>query len=353
MSQCYRDTEGWWRAGRHEEHPADWEGACPGCEPCEPRDEQGNPLDHCTARGSCGEHVPRGVLTCNRCIGKARATLTTIETLSAVLIDEAIEVGVDSEAANLAGPAADPEAVMWRRTTAARPHFDADGILVHSFGSVAYDEELHPLSVLGTWDFMLREDYDLPTGLQVTVSRSVAFLSGLLTKFANDKHQDFPLFVREIGACRAHLEDVLHEGHRVERGARCAKCQATNLIKRYRDNDKTGAKDVWFCPAAECRDELSEGEYRLYVAREHARQADRLPAREMAVRVGVPEGTIRRWAGRRKTQETGEDPVWHPPLLRSVGVGADLRKLYRVTDVEALRDGRCAWPLDIKTGVGA
>src|SRR5690348_9354345 len=98
-------------------------------EPCR-RDEYGDPTKHCTARRTCAQHVGAGELTCARCIGRVRSTLRRIPALAALMPVVALEGGVNSEAASLAGPAADPEAWMWRRVAQRKriiEGFEGDG----------------------------------------------------------------------------------------------------------------------------------------------------------------------------------------------------------------------------------
>lgn len=91
-------------------------------DPCR-RDEYGDPTTHCTARRTCSQHVGRGELTCARCLGRVRQTIRKIAAYSP-LLPTAAELeeygrravqGVNSEAAWLAGPAADPESWMWHQ----------------------------------------------------------------------------------------------------------------------------------------------------------------------------------------------------------------------------------------------
>ena len=86
-------------------------------------DEYGDPTTHCTARRTCSQHVGFGELTCARCLGRVRQTIRKIATFSP-LLPTAAELeeygrravqGVNSEAAYLAGPAADPESWMWHQ----------------------------------------------------------------------------------------------------------------------------------------------------------------------------------------------------------------------------------------------
>jgi hypothetical protein len=78
-------------------------------------DDYGDRTRHCTARRSCAQHVGPNELTCARCIGRVRTTIRRIVDLAALMHTQAMNDGVDSEAANLSGPAADPEAWMWHQ----------------------------------------------------------------------------------------------------------------------------------------------------------------------------------------------------------------------------------------------
>lgn len=278
---------------------------CDGCEPCEP--EHG----HCKARKHCGGHLTSpGQLTCPRCIGNTRADIAEIVRLSGLLMAAAIEAGVDSEAANLAGPVADAEALSWRRLAAWEA--GADVTVLED------DDPHHPLGVLGRWDFMLREDYGPATGLRCTISRAADYLAGQLGRLAQDEEQDWPLFAREIRACRSHLEDVLAEGIRTETGAPCPACvKAPPLEKRWFTHDHSedhepGAPclgcdlgDSWRCPA--CRAVWSEVDYRRWVADDYRGNADALTAADMAMTYGIKASTLRTWAERGQVAKRGRN----------------------------------------------
>ena len=218
-------------------------------------DEYGDPTKHCTARRSCSVHIGRDELTCPRCIGRTRASIGWIVNLAALMPTEALSAGVHSEAANLAGPAADPEAWSWRKVAARQ------GVAWH-VSLLEDDDEHHPLTVLGRWAMMLAEDWghDLP---RLDVATAAAYLDRNLARLANDPEQDFPLFAREIRTCRSHLESVLHNGQAAERGAPCPDCVARErkpqrLQRRYghwceddgcekiHHADESG--DWWVCP---------------------------------------------------------------------------------------------------------
>jgi hypothetical protein len=73
--------------------------------------------EHCSARKTCPNHLAWGELTCARCLGRTRTDIAQIVQRAALMLPEALVAGVDSEAANMAGPAADPEAWMWHQIT--------------------------------------------------------------------------------------------------------------------------------------------------------------------------------------------------------------------------------------------
>ena len=274
---------------------------CEGCQPC--------PEAHCTARKGCTGHLDHAhPLTCPRCVGKVRADIREVVRLSGQLMDEAIEKGVDSEAANLAGPAADPEAWSWRRLAAWER--GADVTVLED------DDPHHPLAVLGRWDFMLRADYDQPTALRCTLERAADYLDGQLHRVAQDPEQDFALLASEVRACRGHLEDVLADGRRRETGAPCPACGvAPPLVKHYahwceredctREHDRTGAGDHWQCPA--CKARWTEAEYRLWVADDYLDNADALTAADMAMVHGIRPSTLRKRAERDPLMKRGRN----------------------------------------------
>lgn len=301
------------------EHRGECKGAdCAGCKPC--------PKTHCAMRGRCPEHVEEstGIRTCPGCIGRTRSDLSSIVDLYAVIPTEAQEVGIDTEAADLAGPAATPEQRAARR---------ARGEILEP------DDQQHPYAVLGRWDMALRESLGPQTDLFVTVTRAADYLDGVLD--GPFPHGDeFEAFASQIQSCRAHLEEVLTDSRRPEEGAPCPACRErgierpARLVKRYRDDDKTGARDRWVCP--DCSASWEEADYRLRIGGDFVAHAPALPARELADRLGVSVGTIRNWAASHKTQEVGQDPVVHMPLLRPAGRSADGRKTYLVKEALVL-----------------
>lgn len=146
--------------------------------------------------------------------------------------------------------------------------------------SLEDDDPWHPYSVLTRWQMMIEEDYGLRDTRKMTISGAVAFFARddgrFLHRFANDPDQDFPLFAREVAACLTHLEAVIHAGPRVpELGAPCPECSdeagfADRLVKRYVDEDPTGASDRWVCPV-DPGHYWSEADYGMRVGAELSR----------------------------------------------------------------------------------
>lgn len=290
---------------------------CAGCWPCHPKSDLGHPLEHCQARKRCVQHVEPGTLTCVKCVNRGRTILAKIVNLYALMPGEARHKGVESEAANLAGPAADPEAWSWRKTAASK---------AGRLATIEDDDPHHPHLVLGRWDFMLREDYDQPTSERVTVSGSAAYLDGQLARLAQDEHQDYADFLREVSTCLAHMEAVLHDGSPIERGAPCPKCGASALIRDY---GTRAGDDRWRCP--ECKEWWSDNDYRSKVTAVYVQVADRLTTSQIRETYRVAEGTVRGWAA--KVCEDGD------PLVRKRGKDESGRIVYDVADVLAVRDG--------------
>lgn len=269
-------------------------------------DSYGDPTKHCTARRTCAEHVGWGELTCARCLGRTRVDIRIIRDRAAELWPVALNGGVNSQAAMLIGPAADPKVFEARRTIARdwiyanihqsardwctddecqRRHFKTDaGNRWHKRGIenalvdlMEQDDEFHPYSVLCRWQMMLAEDYRDQLPDIMGIAGAADYLERILAKIAHDDSQDFPLFAREIRKCRNHLENVLSDSTQPERGAPCPMCKepAPRLTREYghwcTDVECTNlhyldeSGDRWQCP----RDRShwwSEYDYRRWVA---------------------------------------------------------------------------------------
>ena len=193
-------------------------------EPCK-RDEYGDPTKHCTARRTCSQHIGHDELTCARCLGRARSCIRQISALSALMLPAAIDDGVRSEAASLAGPAADPRAVAAIRfyvqghaTHAYRTEKISEATFDKILAALPDEDEWHPYSLLTRWQMMLSEDYGHPLPARLTIAGAAAYLERHLHQIAQDPEQDFALLARELRRCQSHLETVLHNSSRAERG---------------------------------------------------------------------------------------------------------------------------------------
>lgn len=267
------------------------DGGCPGCKPCE--------KDHCGMRGRCDRHVNHdaGIITCARCIGGVRTTITKIvDAYEHDLHEEAERLGVTSEAFMLIGPALAPEIVHLAKL---------------EDNPLEIDPDHHPLRVLGDWDMTVRTEYQMPTTIRRTVPRSADYLKDMLaTDFPH--RADFDRFADELKDCLTHIEAVLHDSRSREVGARCPACgtNAPRLVRRYAETDGehvigcgdvdcTGGcvelDDTWHCPA-DAAHWWTMTDYRLRVDATFVETADWLPDSEASNRTDVPRATIRSWA---------------------------------------------------------
>ena len=290
---------------------------CDGCEPC--------PERHCTSRKGCTGHLAEGIpKTCPRCIRRVRSNLELIEQLTAFADAVVATADVDDEVTVLAGPAADPVRVSEIRRYV-RGHVQTmlehgtvdDVIALRILGALPEEDPYHPYAVLGRWEMMFREAYSQPTRLKVTLSRSRAYLAGMLDTVAQDQAQDFGLFAREISECRTHLETTLSLMRKPERGAPCPLCPEDleaepkvykpRLVRRYNEGDVTGANDLWLCPKVE-EHWWYEADYRLKVGDEHLTHAKAITASQASTIHGVKASIVRVWGSKGYIAKRGTDP---------------------------------------------
>lgn len=267
---------------------------CAGCLPC--------PEPHC---GRCyREHVQGSDLTCPGCIADTRADLAAITTLCRNLPAEARAKGVDSEAMNLLGPVADPEALGHVQASIHAGRLDVGWL------SVA-DGEHHPLTFAWWWNECWREAFDHTETPAVSagfgVVQLVTYLDANLAYAAQQDELPFADFAREASACRNHLERVLHDGEQVETGAPCMELRedgeqcGTRLLRVYEGGEmpwshKDGSRaraieDGWTC--RRCHDWRSEKDYGLNLADEHLNRAQWLTAEEAGIKFNISPGTVR------------------------------------------------------------
>ena len=300
-------------------HLADCEGGtCPGCEPCVEGHCQVCGKEHTTVEG-------RGFdLTCAGCLGETRDHLNGILDKSARLLGEAIMQGLNSTAAMLAGPAADPEAWGYRRMSALAGRIDP------SYLEDCRDEQ-HPLWVLGTWDMLVRELFGQQTDVRLTMTEAARYLDGHLTRLAHHRDFSFEELAKDLEGCDQYLENILSEGERDTRGAPCLKCRKPLL------RIEKGGEYSWWCER--CKQRSTADQYRYAVGVAYRANATRLPVTDLAERIGVPAGTIRRWAAKSEHLE-GTETITTPPKLPYIGRDSQGRKVYDVATAEVLRDKR-------------
>lgn len=287
------------------EHQADCPGDCAGCEPC--------PHDHCViCRREHGDDAHP--LTCPNCVGTVRDDLEQIVDMHARLRGEAINVGTrgDRTGTVLGGDAMVMLAMTYREQTG----LAADGD--HSHESEA--DPVPPLLTLATWEDCYRDHLGHDPAPLASVEEAAGYLDLVLTRIAQAADIPFDDFARDIRQTRGRLEDVLHDGERVETGAPCPKCDRA-LVKSY---GRTEAFDRWTCPNRECGTWYLDHEYRLRVTDDYRANSDRLNAADIAAQYGVTRGSLTGWASKGLVRKRGKDQSG--------------RQLYDVGDVLAQRE---------------
>jgi hypothetical protein len=282
-------------------------------------DDNGNPVRHCRVRRRCNSHLEHGEYACPRCLAMIRTNLHDIVDKLALMSDEATEQGVNSEAANLAGPHASPpelkRRLIWQRSA---------GIEVEEL------DPNDPVTVLAVREQCIREDlgHDELVLCSPTVAQSAAYLEWVLTDLARDETQVVILsdLMAETARLVAHLDAVRHDQQGTEAGAPCPNCPVP-APKLRRQWGRQAKDDRWVCPAdrGHAWDDVS---YRKWVRDDYVSTADTLNMTDMAERTTVAPGTLRRWA----SKPTGA------PDLKPCGRDSSGRKVYRVADVEALQE---------------
>lgn len=252
-----------------------------GCLPC--------PETHCVV---CSKTHAKAA--CTGCLDDARSDLKAIGDLCASLPAEAVEKGVQSEAMMLLGPSSDPEAWRNRATSAMVGRLDA------SYLEDCRDEA-HPLWVLGTWEQVWRDHLDHYSIATVTVASAHAYLDMQIGYMAEQVEPAFDEFARELRGCRAHLENVLHDGIREERGAPCVQCEKP-MVRISGAGDKP---DSWECRT--CHREVTEDQYRFAVGAAYRAHSDRLTAADLSERTGIKASVIRVWGSRDQTIKRGRN----------------------------------------------
>lgn len=326
--------------GRHTDdcpdHKAKPKGAtdaatCDGCQPCT--------KPHCTMPSCPGRHASTDdPFVCATCVSDMRTDLDLIAKMCGFdLLDAALRTAddpADSEAVMLLGPVAWPDSWFRRRELAVA------GIAPKHYLEDARDEA-HPLFVLGTWEDAWRDWLGHDSTETITIGKSASYLNLSLTYVARQPDVPMGQFASDLRRCRGHLEDVIRDAEPEPK--KCPKCGGALVMDHeprggdyIEGNEERDYDDKWQCQRKACGQWWTQDDYRTKVEAVYGLHAPALPVSELALRTGVPRGTIQRWAGRRRI--VGEDgtPTFKPPLLRPVGRTKDGRRTYRVADVERL-----------------
>jgi hypothetical protein len=247
-------------------------------EPCK-RDSYGDPTHHCQARRTCSQHVAANEQTCARCVARTRQNIRFIREWSALLQVAALADGVNSQAANLAGPAAEVESWSWRKITAKQ------GGPWH-LSLIEDDDDWHPFTVLTRWHWMISGAYRHQLPEVLTIVNSAEYLERHLNKIAQDASDEGPDFremAGELRKCRNNIELVLHDSSRGLHGAPCPECVATGkvnprsvlllcIFSHYCEDEaceqvhyEGDTGDIWVCPRNRDHWMTAQG-YRNYAA---------------------------------------------------------------------------------------
>lgn len=242
-------------------------------QPCT-HDNYGDKTYHCTARRSCANHIGSSERTCALCIHRTKTTVKQIADLAALMPTAAIAAGIDSDAANLAGPSANPEA--WDHVQAS---IEA-GRLPATWTEDDNDSaNLHPVYLLAKWANAGRTALGLTSPAADDLVIAVGFLLTNLHTLAQREGFEFPKLAREAAKCRTHLESTIRNSHANDRGAPCPECATAGKVVRLNREyghwcedpnceqihyaDDTG--DTWRCPANRTEHAWTHQAYESYV----------------------------------------------------------------------------------------
>lgn len=254
MTQCRYDRE----AKKHvtREHLSECvDVACLGCKPCT-HDDQGNPVRHCRTRNRCTSHLGWTEQTCPVCVGKVRTNLTRILTAMSLMPAEVEQVGrTDRTAAAGYVPGASAHPGAWR----ARRLYNAK-----TGGYVEDYDEGDPWQMLGLRERMIREDLGHDHRLvSNTLAETCGYIAWVLTDLARDEQQVVVIaeLMSETARLADHLEAILRDSRKPERGAPCRSCPtpAPRLQLRpghwcddegcTRTHYADDSGDRWVCPS--------------------------------------------------------------------------------------------------------
>lgn len=191
---------------------------CPGCRPCT-TDDHGNPVRHCRVRLRCTSHLGWTEHACPTCLSKIRANLIGLLEMLALMPAEAEQQGINSEAANLAGPHADYVTAQWRLINADRA------------GETVEELDMDdPYTCLTMHERTIREGlgHDTETLVSTTISAACGYLAWVLTDLARDETHvpTLTALLADTARLKATVETAAALRKMPERGAPCPECVA-------------------------------------------------------------------------------------------------------------------------------
>lgn len=207
------------------------------------------------------------------------------------------------DAMNMLGPVANVEAWQHRYEAAEAKARDY-GAELPAYIQDQLDTETHPLLVLATWESLIREERDQVTEKSATVPSAVGFLRDSidwmfrLDEFGYQQWLGVDALETELSKVQSALENVLHAGIRVDRGADCLTCHRP-LVHEWagnHENPKTIEDDHWYCDS--CGQRSSYPQYMKAVEDQHLGRATWLSANYMLARYDIPVGTLQGWASK-------------------------------------------------------
>lgn len=237
--------------------------------------------------------------------------LTTLVDLYDQLDGEAYEHHADRElpggdALHYAGPVAPLE--DWQR------RYDLSDPKTQNWmieNNVKSDQ--HPLLVLATAVDDIRAMLDQPSDLTATVHRCADYIRAHLDDITPEgAWLPIRAFVKQLKASINALENVLHAGHRTDKGAPCVYC--SRPLKREwagsQDEPRTEYDDTWTCKG--CQIVYTHAQYLNAVRADFLNNADRLNAADMLKQYRIKPGTLRKWVHDGHVTRRGKDDSGRP-----------------------------------------
>lgn len=169
------------------------------------------------------------------------------------------------------------------------------------------DEAWSAYQLLEFWSEQWRREHGAEyDGHRTTIQTEANFIRSILD-WAWDNEPAWDDFAADVRRARAHLEDVLSEGERAERGVPClySECDGKRLTRRLEpcrgeDGGKAWRWTDWHCPS--CHRSWTDSSYAAMVSAEHweAQQVTIgddvwLSVHRAANEVGRSRSTIRQW----------------------------------------------------------